>query len=400
MNFLDTPIPDQTQLRTLRGVRRYPLDLDSEENKEPAVDLLLSGIAGENYYHRKDNPPYFHVAPGSIRELYVRTGIRERLLRVNELLNKLGYELYVFDAYRPVEVQTYFHDVWVPAYLHEQHPEWSVEKVTNEVGKYWSPGHKSADAIDGIAPPPHATGGVVDCTIMDMSTKEHLCMGSDFDAVTAVSFADHFEREGEIRTLSDNETQARNNRRILYHAMSSQGFIVNPNEWWHFGYGDQLSAQLSGAPHAVYSVLPIPRHLGIKYNKHTVSDEMFEELVREGMEAIPLRFQQKIDNVAIVVADAPTDEQLKANHVPDGDTLLGLYEGIPLTERGEYYGTGIILPDKITVFKFPILEAGGGEIEKIKVIVRDTVWHEFAHYFGYDDNEIEEREEHGTNHSG
>lgn len=126
---------------------------------------------------------------------------------------------------------------------------------------------------------------------------------------------------------------------------------------------------------------------------------MFEELVREGMEAIPLRFQQKIDNVAIVVADAPTREQLLANHVPQGDTLLGLYEGVPLTERGEYYGTGIVLPDKITVFKLPILEAGGGNIDKIKLIVRDTVWHEVAHYFGYDDDEIEDREDLGTNHS-
>ena len=131
-----------------------------------------------------------------------------------------------------------------------------------------------------------------------------------------------------------------------------------------------------------------------------MNDDVFEELVREGMEAIPLRFQQKIDNVAIVVADTPTKEQLVANHVPEGDTLLGLYEGIPLTERGEYYGTGAILPDKITIFKLPILEAGGGDIEKIKFIVRDTVWHEVAHYFGYDDDEIEAREDHGTNHSG
>ena len=157
MNFLDTPIPNQTQLRTLRGVRQYPLDLESEENKEPAVDILHSGIAGENYYHRKDNPPYWHTAPGSIGELYVRTGILKRLRLVNETLHKMGYELYVFDAYRPVEVQTYFHDVWVPNYLRVQHPDWSSEEVKSEVGKYWSPGYPNATSIDPLAPPPHAT---------------------------------------------------------------------------------------------------------------------------------------------------------------------------------------------------------------------------------------------------
>lgn len=258
MYFVDTPIPDQTQLRRLRGVRQYPLNLGSAENMEPAVDILLSGIKGENYYHRKDNPPYWQVAPGSIPELYVRTGIQRRLHLVNEVLKKMDYELYVFDAYRPVEVQTYFHDVWVPNYLRTRHPDWSPNQVAEEVGSYWSPGYSDIASIDPTAPPPHATGGVVDCSIMKISTNELVSMGSDFDAVTAISFVDHFEREGETRTLSDAEEIARSNRRILYHAMTTQGFVVNPNEWWHFGYGDQLSAQLSGVPHAVYSVLPLP----------------------------------------------------------------------------------------------------------------------------------------------
>lgn len=258
MNWKQLSIPNQTELRARRGARKHPIDLESKENKEGAVNILLHGLAGENYYYHADNPPYWHVAPGSISELYVREGVLERLQKVNAFLLPLGYELYVFDAYRPVEVQTYFHDVWVPAYLRQKYPDWSDEEVMSEVGNYWSAGFPDVASIDPLSPPPHATGGVVDLTLRNIRTCEHLFMGSYFDDVSTVSFADHFEREGEKRALTMSEELARQNRRILYHAMTSAGFVVNPNEWWHFGYGDQLSAWNSDAPHAVYSVMHLP----------------------------------------------------------------------------------------------------------------------------------------------
>jgi predicted Zn-dependent protease with MMP-like domain len=129
------------------------------------------------------------------------------------------------------------------------------------------------------------------------------------------------------------------------------------------------------------------------------SDEEFERLVAEGIEAIPERFLRKLENVAIVIADTPTKEQRAIGCIAEGDTLLGLYEGIPITERGDFYGTGVVLPDKITIFKLPIIAEAEGDVLRIKEIVRDTVWHEIAHYFGYDDDEIAQREEAGTNHS-
>ena len=129
-----------------------------------------------------------------------------------------------------------------------------------------------------------------------------------------------------------------------------------------------------------------------------MTDERFEQLVADGIEAIPARFLAKLENVAVVVADTPTWEQLRLNNVPDGDTLLGLYEGIPLIERGESYG-GLVLPDKITIFKLPILEAAGSDEREVCRVVKETVWHEIAHYFGYDDEMIEEREVEGTNFS-
>ncbi len=131
----------------------------------------------------------------------------------------------------------------------------------------------------------------------------------------------------------------------------------------------------------------------------SMTDERFEQLVSEGIDTIPEKFLKRLDNVAIVIADAPTKAQLKENHVEAGSTLLGLYEGVSLTRRGDFYGTGEVLPDKITIFKNPILAHAGSDEKKLRELVRDTVWHEIAHYFGYDDHAIEEREEKGRNFS-
>ncbi len=130
-----------------------------------------------------------------------------------------------------------------------------------------------------------------------------------------------------------------------------------------------------------------------------MNDEEFGVLVEEGIRQIPERFQERIKNVVFLVSDEPTAQELQENSIVEGDTLLGLYAGIPLTSRGEYYGTGMVLPDTITIFKHPILREADGNQEMLHRLVCDTVWHEVAHYFGYDDEAIEKREESGTNHS-
>lgn len=143
-----------------------------------------------------------------------------------------------------------------------------------------------------------------------------------------------------------------------------------------------------------------------------MSNEKFEQLVSEGIEQIPERFLKQINNVAIVIADAPTDEQLAAQNMSrdEAHELLGLYEGMPLTERGEFYGIGdAVLPDKITIFKEATLDAALEGLswdadsslveERVRAVVRDTVWHEVGHYFGWKDDELERREDEGTNFS-
>src|SRR3990167_3672006 len=117
--------------------------------------------------------------------------------------------------------------------------------------------------------------------------------------------------------------------------------------------------------------------------------DIFERLVAEGIQAVPQKFLDKLSNVAVVVEDEPTEEQLKHNHVCRGWTLFGLYEGVPQTTRGSSYGW--VLPDKITIFQKPIEEAAHNP-EEIKEIVKDTVWHEIAHHFGMNEGEVRERE--------
>ena len=118
--------------------------------------------------------------------------------------------------------------------------------------------------------------------------------------------------------------------------------------------------------------------------------EKFEELVNEGIEAIPKGFLEKLDNVDIIVEETPTPEQLRKLKIRKGSFLFGLYEGVPQTKR---WGYGQVLPDKITIFKNPIENVARSEKE-IKEIVRDTVWHEIAHHFGMDEKRVRQAESH------
>ncbi len=119
-----------------------------------------------------------------------------------------------------------------------------------------------------------------------------------------------------------------------------------------------------------------------------MDEKEFEKLVAAGVDAIPKRFTDKLNNVVIVVEEEPTLEQLKRSRVRPGWTLFGLYEGIPQTKRANYT---MVLPDKISIFKGPI-ERSTNNPDEIKIIVRNTVWHEIAHHFGMDEAEVRRAE--------
>jgi predicted Zn-dependent protease with MMP-like domain len=116
----------------------------------------------------------------------------------------------------------------------------------------------------------------------------------------------------------------------------------------------------------------------------------FERLVEDALKDIPRRFRQAMVNVAVVVEDEPSVDLLDELEVEPGDTLFGLYQGTPLPERSWTYGN--TLPDRISIYQRPIEEACQDE-EEMRDCVAETVIHEFGHYFGMSEEEIEEIEE-------
>ena len=119
----------------------------------------------------------------------------------------------------------------------------------------------------------------------------------------------------------------------------------------------------------------------------------FEKLVREGVERLPAWVREKIKNVALLVEDEPSELVRKQEKLGGDETLLGLYHGIPLTERGEGYGNAGTMPDTITLYKKPIEEAAREDNMDVRDVVADTVWHEFAHHFGMDETHVRLREQ-------
>ena len=106
--------------------------------------------------------------------------------------------------------------------------------------------------------------------------------------------------------------------------------------------------------------------------------ERFEEYTRAALESLPRELRSQMSNVEIVVEDEP----------PPGQRLLGLYQGVPLTNRGSYYGA--VLPDKITIFRGPLERLYGRDEATLRAEVRRVVLHEIAHHFGISDERLVE----------
>jgi predicted Zn-dependent protease with MMP-like domain len=113
--------------------------------------------------------------------------------------------------------------------------------------------------------------------------------------------------------------------------------------------------------------------------------EKFEQLVAKAVESLPTEIQDHLENIDIIVADEPTPEQRRSRRLGRNQTLLGLYEGIPLTKRT--YGYTGVMPDKITIFQRPLEEMCRSDAEIIEQVQR-VVRHEIAHHFGIDDNRL------------
>ena len=118
-----------------------------------------------------------------------------------------------------------------------------------------------------------------------------------------------------------------------------------------------------------------------------LSGRDFEVLVAEALDSLPADIQEKLENVEVVVDWRPSAVQLRSVALRQGQSLFGLYEGVPQTKRTSSYG--MVLPDKITIFQQPI-ESVCRSDEQIKRLVRRTVLHELAHHFGISDDRLRE----------
>jgi predicted Zn-dependent protease with MMP-like domain len=124
----------------------------------------------------------------------------------------------------------------------------------------------------------------------------------------------------------------------------------------------------------------------------------FEELVSRAVAGLPEEFAERLENVDVVVQNRPDAEQIRQGHLKRGYFLLGLYEGVPLTERGQGYG--LVPPDKITIFKHSIEAVCGKDEAVIETEIVRVVRHEIAHHFGISDARLDEIERDKTDRQG
>ena len=113
------------------------------------------------------------------------------------------------------------------------------------------------------------------------------------------------------------------------------------------------------------------------------SRSRFEAMVEDAWETIPESIRNEFSNLVIAVEDEPSEEQLEGAGIPPGDTLLGLYEGVPLDKRGWFYQ--MALPDRITLFQGPLERSAGRDLRQS---IYETLWHELAHHLGMNEREV------------
>jgi predicted Zn-dependent protease with MMP-like domain len=120
-----------------------------------------------------------------------------------------------------------------------------------------------------------------------------------------------------------------------------------------------------------------------------MSEQDFEKFVEKAVVSLPQHIQKAMDNLAIVVEKRPSPYDLRKTGTKIGNSLLGLYQGVPKTSWGRSFGQ--ILPDKITIFQEPI-ESLACSVQEIAELIRIVVWHEIAHHFGFSEKKVRDLE--------
>ncbi|HYM65478.1 MAG TPA: M15 family metallopeptidase [Candidatus Sulfotelmatobacter sp.] len=198
----------------MEGWKETPI----KESSHPLV--LLNGL-DEKIQVR---PMYYILGiAGTSDAMYLRSGASERLIEATKSL-PTGYSFVVFDAYRPISVQT---EIFIAQrrIFKNMYPELDEDSITKMTETY-----VSLPSTDPKKPSPHSTGGAIDLSICDNNGKL-LDMGTEWDSFDIRSRSSYF------RGVSD---VSHNNRKLLYQALERVGFTNYPEEWWHYDFGNQF----------------------------------------------------------------------------------------------------------------------------------------------------------------
>lgn len=237
------PIPPAVTNNSALDYHQFEIDLDGEANSEPLVPVTEFALRHRSAYAHS-LAPYYKTFAKAHQVPHLRKGVAARLAKVNESLKDYGVELLILDGFRPVALQQELWDHFIDI-TRNKFPDKSDHDLIKFVGQYWSD-PRSFDPDDFRTWPTHNTGGAVDLTLQDSKTGQDLFMGGVFDDVDEISSTRHFEDE---RMVSLSAQEARQNRRLLFHAMFNVGFANYHHEWWHFDFGTQM-AIMNGFPAA------------------------------------------------------------------------------------------------------------------------------------------------------
>jgi D-alanyl-D-alanine dipeptidase len=236
-DFRATPIPAPTVFATTRGYREIKVNLDDARAKVPLVDISRLGIASHSHYARTDkqNAPYYREFSAALKQIFLRKGVAERLALANGYLRPYGAELLALDGYRPIALQNELWDYFI------QEARRLIVSPTEAVcvafAEQYCSDPRNFDPKASNTWPVHCTGGSIDITLRSLTTNSELFMGSIFDDASELSHTRHFEQ---VENPSASAIEARQNRRLLYWALTKTELVNYPYEWWHFDYLNQM----------------------------------------------------------------------------------------------------------------------------------------------------------------
>lgn len=207
---------------------------------EPVTDELIS----LNYLPTQMlvSPQYaLQKLPGAEIELYARPEVQAKLVEASKLLPE-GHRFVILDAWRAMETQQALFDQMC-RFVARDFPDYTPEEIEQAALRI-----VALPSLDPNKPSPHHTGGAIDLSIVDPQGRL-LDMGSPFDDISERARTDFYESSA----ATEAEITARDNRRLLYHIMTSVGFTNYAEEWWHFDFGNQNWAWVTGEEQARYS---------------------------------------------------------------------------------------------------------------------------------------------------